>query len=338
MPISHKDLWRKIRRETKGRAPAEEIRILETYLADWPEFKGPYQDMRKKYERRIAELRRVLSVQASGHSSRDPFAVKKRGLAEVALVGLPNSGKSTLMRSLTGVDVQIAGYPYTTLTPNVGMLNLGSIAFEIVDLPPVSEGPVSDLHYAAGLKEAVLNATLLGLVVDLTEDARLALGTIRDRLGEIGVTPVFDGRALLTATGEDSASGAPRLARRGAVLVGTKVDLAGDDGLESLAALVPDAGVLGHPWGARGMAPAVEQLCRLLGRNVVLARDPGSPEEPVSYAVREGATVRELAYQIHHDLAGRARKAKIWGPSAAFPAQEVGLDHVLEAGDVVEIY
>ena len=339
MPMSHRDLWKKIQRETKGKTPAEEIRVLERYLADWPEFKGPYQDMRKKYERRIAELTRVLDVvQASRHGSRDPFAVKKRGLAEVALVGLPNSGKSTLMKSLTGVDVEIADYPYTTLTPNVGMLNLGNIAFEIVDLPPVPECPLSKLHYAAGLKEAVLNASLLVLVVDLTADSELSLSVIMERLAEMGARPAFGKSASAQHTEDDAHDGEPRLAARGAVVVGTKCDLAFGGELESLSALVGGGAVLGHPLGARGNAHMAEELCGLLGRAVVVARDPKTPDEPVAYAVRDGATVGDLADQIHHDLAGRARKGKIWGTSAKFPGQEVSLEHVLASGDVVEIY
>ena len=339
MPMSHRDLWKKIQRETKGKTPAEEIRVLERYLADWPEFKGPYQDMRKKYERRIAELTRVLDVvQASRHGSRDPFAVKKRGLAEVALVGLPNSGKSTLMKSLTGVDVEIADYPYTTLTPNVGMLNLGNIAFEIIDLPPVPEGALSELHYAGGLKEAVLNASLLVLVVDLTADAELALSVILERLAEMGARPVFEKGASAERTEDDARDAELRLAVRGAIVVGTKCDLAGGGQIESLSTLAHGASVLGHPLGAGGTAHMAEELCGLLGRIVVVARDPKTPDEPTAYAVMDGASVGDLADQIHHDLAGRARKAKIWGASAKFPGQEVGLEHVLASGDVVEIY
>ena len=335
MPMSHKDLWRKIQRETKGASPAEEIRILEGYLADWPEYKGPHQEMRKKYERRIAALKRALAVKSSGHGPRDPFAVKRRGLAEVALVGLPNSGKSTLMRSLTGVDVQIADYPYTTLTPNVGMLNLGNIAFEIVDLPAVSEGSLSELHYAAGLKEAVLNASLLALVVDLTADPETALATLDARLGEIGVTPAFGGGAAVGG-GQDGAERGR--GGREALVVATRCDLAEPGELGRLSVLAPGASVLSHPLGDGGATEFVEELCRLIGRTVVVARDPKAPDEPAEYAVRRGAKVRDLADQIHHDLAGRAKRAKVWGSSAKFAGQEVGMDHVLEPGDVVEIY
>ena len=195
MPMSHRDLWNKIKRETKGSPPEEELRILDRYLADWPEFKGPYQEMRKKYERRTAELRRILSVQSSHAARRDPFSVRKRGIAEVALVGLPNSGKSTLMNALTGAGAATADYPYTTLTPNVGMWNVGGFAFELVDLPPVPEGSIGEVHYAGGLREAVLNADLLCLVVSLEGDLAARIRALRERLGEMGVAPVF-GRAL----------------------------------------------------------------------------------------------------------------------------------------------
>ena len=55
MPMSHKDLWVKIKGESKGKSPREELRLLEGYLADWPEYKGPYQELRKKLERRVSE-------------------------------------------------------------------------------------------------------------------------------------------------------------------------------------------------------------------------------------------------------------------------------------------
>ncbi|MCK4409361.1 MAG: 50S ribosome-binding GTPase, partial [Candidatus Eisenbacteria sp.] len=136
MPISHKDLWIKIKHESKGKPPRDELRLLEDYLSDWPEYKGPYQELRKKLERRVAELKKVGRVLASHSISEDPFSVRKRGLAQVALVGLPNVGKTSVLAALTGTHAEIADYPYTTLTPNVGMFSLGGFGFEIVDLPP----------------------------------------------------------------------------------------------------------------------------------------------------------------------------------------------------------
>lgn len=336
MPMSHRDLWNKIKRETKGRPPEEQLRVLKGYLADWPEFKGPYQEMRKKYERRIAELERILRVQSSHAGHLDPFSVRKRGLAEVALVGLPNSGKSTLMNALTGAEVETADYPYTTLTPNVGMWNLGAFGFELVDLPPVPEGSLSQVHYASGVKEAVMNADLVCLVVSLEADLSAQVWALRDRLGEIGVEPQFvpSGRGGEVDTPGSAGARSPR----GTIVVGTRFDVSGAESLAALSELVPRAPVFRHPMDPPEKDELCAALCRFLGRIVVMARDPSAPEEPLRYAVPTDATVLDLARHIHKDLADSARKAKVWGDSAKFPGQEVGLDHRLSPGDVVEIY
>lgn len=334
MPMSHRDLWTKIKRETKGKPPEEELRILERYLADWPEFKGPYQEMRKKYERRIAELRRVLKVQSSHAGHRDPFSVRKRGIAEIALVGLPNSGKSTLMNALTGAGAVTADYPYTTLVPNVGMWNLGAFAFELVDLPPVPERSLGEVHYAAGLKEAVLNADLLCLVVSLEGDLAAHLRALHDRLKEIGVAPLFSRERA----GDEGDADDRSRTMRGAVVVGSRADVTGPDGLRALSELVPGASVFAHPIDESGRDDLLSALCRFLDKIVVLARDPQAREEPLRYAVPAGATVLDLAQHIHKELAESARNAKVWGSSAKFPGQKVGLDHPLSPGDIVEIY
>ncbi len=313
MPMSHKDLWVKIKHESKGKSPREELRLLEDHLVGWPEYKGPYQELRKKLERRVAELRKAGRVLATHSASDDPFSVRKRGLAEIALVGLPNVGKTSVLDALTGANAEVADYPYTTLTPNVGMFSLGGFEFEIVDLPPFPEGGLDDVHYADGLKEACLNATFLCIVVDLTADRELQLDTLRGQLAEMGA----DNKAT--------------------VLFGTHVDTIGSAELAALRELGGGAPVFGLPLEEGERRAIAEAFCGIIGRIIVDARDPVSKDEPVAYAVPEGASVLDLAGQIHKDLAGRARKARVWGASASFDGQRVGLDHVLSSGDTVEI-
>ncbi|MEA3409140.1 MAG: GTPase, partial [Candidatus Eisenbacteria bacterium] len=310
MPMSHKDLWVKIKSESKGKSPKEELRLLEGYLADWPEYKGPYQELRKKLERRAAGLRKVGRVLASHSTSDDPFSVRKRGLAEIALVGLPNVGKTSVLNALTGADGHVADYPYTTLTPNIGMFGLGGFEFEIVDLPPFPEGKLGNVHYADGLKEACLNATFLCIVVDLTADSELQLDTLRGQLAEME-------------------------ADKATVLIGTHIDAAGSAGLAALRELGGDAPVFRLPFREGEKRAIAEAFCGILGRIIVDARDPVSKEEPVAYALPEGASVLDLARQIHKDLARSARRARVWGPSASFDGQDIGLDHVLSSGDTV---
>ncbi|HET7482524.1 MAG TPA: GTPase ObgE, partial [Actinomycetota bacterium] len=134
-----------------------------------------------------------------------------RLLADVALVGFPNAGKSTLISRISAARPKIADYPFTTLQPNLGVVGTGGSSFVVADIPGLvpgaSEGKGLGLQFLKHIKRA---AVLLYLV-DLTaidRDPRDDVDVLRAELerydAELATRP-----ALVVATKLDA--GADRL-------------------------------------------------------------------------------------------------------------------------------
>jgi len=132
-------------------------------------------------------------------------------LADVGLVGFPNAGKSTLISRISAARPKIADYPFTTLEPNLGVVQFGDFrSFVVADLPGLIEG--AHLGHGLGVQflRHIERTRLLAHLVDVSE------ATGRD--------PVHDFRTVL----EELASFNEDLARKPMIVVATKMDAAQD--------------------------------------------------------------------------------------------------------------
>ncbi|MEP6921973.1 MAG: GTPase ObgE [bacterium] len=151
-------------------------------------------------------------------------------LADVGLVGFPNAGKSTFISTISAARPKVADYPFTTLEPHLGVVDMGDFrTFVVADIPGLIEGA----HDGAGLGDRFLRhierTTLLLHLVDVSSSS--------------GRETVDDYRIVK----RELAAYNPQLAARPQIVVATKIDaLQEDERLESLRLQVAKDGYPFH--------------------------------------------------------------------------------------------
>ena len=181
-------------------------------------------------------------------------------IADVGLVGEPNAGKSTFLAAVTRARPKVADYPFTTLTPNLGVVDLPDFrSFVVADIPGIIEGA----HEGKGLGHQFLRhvertRTLAVLIPVDVEDSQAEYDRIREELRRYS----------------------PDLARLPHCVVHTKVDLLPPDAAEPLVE-APEA------WGQfpvssvtrTGLKPLLEELWSHAQAEIRAEREGGDPGE-----------------------------------------------------------
>ncbi|CAN5531153.1 GTPase ObgE [soil metagenome] len=191
-----------------------------------------------------------------------------RLIADIGLVGLPNAGKSTLLAALTAANPKIADYPFTTLEPNLGVLDLAALDIEdgrrptIADVPGLIEGASSGAGLGHAFLRHVERTRLLTQVVDMAaSDPESDYQLIREEL-RLHDPALLDKQGLVIANKLDLPGASERLdaftrarAAEGLDVVG--VSATQGDGLQHLlrafARLLPDAATMAEAAESAGV-------------------------------------------------------------------------------------
>lgn len=176
-------------RYLQARTLEERILATEELIRAAPKHKGT-EKLLKTLKRRLAKLRREaqeMRYRRAGRGGGPSFAIKKEGAAQVALVGLPNSGKSKLLQELTSARPKVAGYPFTTREPIPGMMQFEDVQVQLVEVPALVEGSSLGRGLGAQPLSVARNADAIALVVDASADQVHQIQTLVHELEAAGI-------------------------------------------------------------------------------------------------------------------------------------------------------
>jgi GTP-binding protein len=113
---------------------------------------------------------------------RHRLRLELRSIADVGLIGYPNAGKSSLLTALSNAHPQVASYPFTTLTPNLGVLERDLERLTIADIPGIIDGASEGKGLGFEFLRHISRTRLLLYIIDVTTDAKATFDALQKEL------------------------------------------------------------------------------------------------------------------------------------------------------------
>ncbi len=310
----------------QAKTTPEKIKALEVMMAVIPKHKGT-ERLRGQLKSRMAKLKEELQRRPTVGKAEQAYNVKREGAAQVVLLGLPNSGKSSLLSRITHAVSEVADYPFTTQKPIPGMMTFENLQIQLVDTPPVQLD-----HIEPGFPNLIRSADGLLFLVDLTEDPILQMEILVDALNRMKIKASGKGPGPVLDAGWVSLR---------AVLAGNKCEVK-----KTMEAYRRFENRFGDTFpvlpvsveGGMNLEELKKEIYQTLNILRVYTKTPGKEAdltEPV--ILKKGSTVEEVALSVHKDFAAKLRYAKVWG-SGKFDGQMVKRNYVVNEGDVIELH
>lgn len=343
MPANLSPAYKKAEQEYRAaRDDRERLACLKEMLRTIPKHKGT-EHLQADIKTRIKQLTEEQSGGKKGAARSGPVhVVRPEGAAQVALIGPPNSGKSTLHAALTGSRAAAGPFPYSTQAPQPGMCPYEDVQLQLVDLPSISEE-----FFEPWLVNALEPADAALLVIDIGDPACVEqLETVVRQLEtkKISLTNVFsrvERERLRAERAEREDEPDPFRIELPTLLVANKIDAhyepADIEVLRELTGVRFDTLAVSAKTG-EDLERIPAFLFNALEIVRVYTKTPGKPvDRDKPFTLRAGDTVVDVARLVHRDLAGSLRYARAWG-TEVYDGQQVGPDHPVADGDVVELH
>jgi len=294
-----------------AKTPAEKIVALEEMLAIMPKHKGT-DHLRAELRGRIAKLNQLLEKKSA--TQRASMLIDKEGAAQIAVIGLPNAGKSQIVSSITNASPTVAEYPFTTRSATPGMMEFENIQIQLIDTPPLVAQSIE-----WWLPPMLRRADALLIVVDLSDAPLAQVEAIITQLENMRV----------------------QLKERKTLIIGNKIDL--ENTSDNYIALkdkykeqLPVVAVSAKE--RIGLDELKHKVYQMLDIIRVYTKAPGQkPDFSDPIILKKGSRLEDAAASVHKDFRAKLKYARLWG-SGKHDGIMARRDHILQDGDVIELH
>jgi len=196
MPMPHRTFAEVAKRRLVGKEGSARVAAIHALLSELPGYRnGPYADLRKWLEGELDRTRVRAKV-----THRDSLQVRREGAAQIALVGPPNAGKSSLLQALSDIRIKTGDYAFTTLRPVPALTRIGGVLVQLVEIPGLIEGAHEDRGGGRALLGVLRNADAI-VFCHAANEPPAALEVVRR---EVAAAAIDNDRASLCRSSRDS--------------------------------------------------------------------------------------------------------------------------------------
>lgn len=316
MAMPHDIFKRKCIESIKNLSGREKIEKINEIIETLPKFKsGPYADIEKFLRNGISLTKTRTKI-----LNKDIFAIKKQGDLQVAFVGMPSVGKSTLISKLSNKKIEIGAYDFTTIKPDTATIIYDGLHIQLVDLP----GLIEDASEGKGIGKRVLsamhNADLYVFVCDVLK-------------------PIKDIFKILNEMNKANIDFNNKL-----IIVANKIDLYKETEtnlLQEIKNIFNQMKIDNNTTPILCVSADKEYNLEKL-KNIIFEKSGyikiiSEKDNSAIPLKKEKSQVKDLCLKIHKDFLEKFNYALVSGDSVKYDNQKVGLNHQLENKDVVKI-
>src|SRR5258708_1739115 len=349
---------------------SEQITSIEKEIRETPYHKGTEHNI-GLLRARIARLKeKMVSTESRKSGGGGGYGVKKQGDATLILIGPPSAGKSTLINKLTNAESKVAPYAFTTVSVIPGMLKYKESYIQILDVPGLIEGAQEGKGRGKEVLSVARSSDLIIFMTDskrldffkkLVHELEAAGMRINKEKPKVRVDKKISGGLLVhsnikqeldKATIKDVASEFG--VKNGEITINEKltldrlIDTFAKNRVYVKAIYVVNKADLLKKSDKEKLDPRILQISAEKGKGIKMLKEKvwekldfvtvylvNANEEPSlnnPMVVKNKITLKNLGEKIGSEFIEGKISAKIWGPGAKFPAQEVSLSTKVQEG------